>query len=179
MQCILVNWCLWKKFLSMDPQSIQRWIVDYIYTSQWKCVFRTCYGSNPACVLYPPLLLCTVDVNKQEMLLKQIKILMQQFHRWDWIVCYLVTFVVCLCLFKKSYNHILLWHCYQNTWTHKVHFQFHKNHQSRHTTETDERSTFHSCLLRNALMVFLFCLLQTFYKCFLILGKKSFPTSES
>lgn len=133
-------------------------------------------------VLYPPPLLCTVDVNEQEMILmalKQIKILMQPFHRWDWIVCYLVTFVVCLWLFKKSYNHILLWHCYQNTWTHKVHFQFHKNHQSRHTTETDERSTFHSCLLRNALMVFLFCLFQTFYKCFLILGKKSFPTSES
>lgn len=83
-------------------------------------------------------------------------------------------------LFKKSYNHILLLHCYQNTWTHKVFFQFHKKHQSRHTTETDERSTFHSCLLRNALMVFLFCLLQTFYKCFLILGGKvvSQPVSQ-
>lgn len=130
-------------------------------------------------VCYIHHLLCTVDVNEQEMLLKQIKILMQPFHRWDWIVCYLVTFVVCQWLFKKSYNHILLWHCYQNTWTHKVHFQFHKNHQSRRTTETDERSTFHSCLLRNALMVFLFCLLQTFYKCFLMLGKKvSQPVSH-
>ncbi len=78
-----------------------------------------------------------------------------------------------VCLIKKSFIHVLLWHCYQNTWTHKVHFQFHKYHQSRHTTETDESSTFHSCLLRNALIVFLSCLLQTFYKCFLISGGKN------
>lgn len=64
MQCILVNWCLWKKFLSKwihNPYRDGLWI-KFIQVT--KCVFRTWYGSNPvfnafarSCVLYPPLTL--------------------------------------------------------------------------------------------------------------------------
>jgi len=37
------------------------------------------------CVLYPPPLICTIDMNEQDMLPMALKhtILMQPFHRWD------------------------------------------------------------------------------------------------